>query len=91
MYINKLYITCTEVYFKSNYLFFGVVSKYSWLAVQEMPVISWSLTTHYGTYKHSGGVMVSMLASRVEDLGSSPGRVIPDYKIGICCFFVIYE
>jgi hypothetical protein len=29
MYINKLYITCTEVYFKSNYLFFGVVSKYS--------------------------------------------------------------
>jgi hypothetical protein len=38
MYINKLYITCTEVYFKSNYLFFGVVSKYSWLAVQEIPV-----------------------------------------------------
>ena len=30
------------------------------------------------------GIMVSMLAF----MGSSPGRVKPDYKIGICCFSV---
>ena len=30
--------------------------------------------------------MVRVLASNAVDVGSSPGQVKSDYKIGICCF-----
>ena len=33
-----------------------------------------------------GGIMVSVLASIAEIVGSSPGQVKPKTKIGICCF-----
>jgi hypothetical protein len=33
-----------------------------------------------------GGIIVSMLAASVVDVGSSPGLVKPQDKIGICCF-----
>ena len=38
-----------------------------------------------------GGIIVSMLAASVVDVGSSPALVKPQDKIGICCFSAKYE
>ena len=40
----------------------------------------------YHSFNRISGVMVSVLVASAYIVGSSPDRVEPDYKIGICCF-----
>jgi hypothetical protein len=42
-------------------------------------------------YNRTSVVMVGVLVSSVVNLSSSPDRVKPDYKIGLCCLLKVIK